>query len=204
MRLPVILVQNPPAAGHAVADALVASLIGFPGLDLTLVERFDSISVDSTDWMTLSAITVPAAVLDWRPAEELMSALNSIDFPGYRCAHRLDPDPPTSTTPHRRRLFLFDLNQHRDATSIVAELERLRDSLSVKTVSIGGLSAPGSATKASTSSTVAPTANAAAGTEPNAANATGHRKAISPINLGHDPSDDSLDQLLDQLDDLDV
>ncbi|MCC9602376.1 hypothetical protein LOC67_17640 [Stieleria sp. JC731] len=204
MRLPVILVQNPPAAGSAVAEALVASLIGYPGLDLTLVDRFDSLGPESTDRMTLAGITVPAAVLDWRLPEELIETLRSIDFDGYRCAHRLDPEANDQSITHRRRLFLFDLQQHRDAEVIVNELDRLRQSLSVKTVSLGGIGGPGRRTETSSevSSAVATESTSVGAVErrPDSESSTAHPR----INLGSDPSDDTLDELLDQLDDLDV
>lgn len=137
MRLPVILVQNPPAAGAALAEALVGNLIGRAGLDLTLVDRFDSLSENSTDRMTLDGITVPSAVLDWRSPEQTQDILTSISFHGVRTPHRLDPLVPSGSGESNRRLFLFDLTEHRDALSIVAELDRLRESLSVKTVSLG-------------------------------------------------------------------
>ncbi|MCD0462809.1 hypothetical protein [Roseiconus lacunae] len=200
MRLPVILVQNSPANGSAVAEALVASLIGHPGLDLTLVDRFDSLAPDSTDRMTLAGITVPAAVLDWRTPEELFTTLQGIEFQGYRCAHQLDPDPGPPDSAHRRRLFLFDLNDHRDAKQIVAELDRIRDSLSVKTVSLGGLAPPKPAPQNAGVEKAAPN-HPPANTVSSVSNS---KTKHPPITLNQDPTDDTLNELLDQLDDLDV
>ncbi|MCA9139128.1 MAG: hypothetical protein KDB00_20285 [Planctomycetales bacterium] len=213
MRLPVILVQNPPAAGAALAEALVGNLIGRAGLDLTLVDRFDSIADDSTDRMTLEGITVPSAILDWRSEEQILESLEAIGFTGVRCPHQLDsdhsPTPGTST----RRLFLFDLTKHQDATKIVSELDRLRGSLSVKTVSLGSLSPINGAKNAVTKGDQTPSdqpQNSASRTDSVASSAAdstavpGRSGAAAMTYLASPRSDKNLDDLIDQLDDLDV
>lgn len=202
MRLPVILVENPPAAGASLAESLVGNLIGRAGLDLTLVDRFDSLSENSTDRMTLDGITVPSAVLDWRSPEETQQVLASISFHGMRTPHRLDPLVPSGTGDSNRRLFLFDLTKHRDALSIVAELDRLRESLSVKTVALGSMVAPKSS-------------GGGRSVEP----ANRPPLDVLPMDVPHPSedapspgvavrgvvrSDENLSQLIDQLDELDI
>lgn len=204
MRLPVILVQNPPAAGATLAEDLVGNLIGRAGLDLTLVDRFDSLATDSTDRMTLEAITVPSAILDWRTEEQIFESLTTIGFAGVRCPHQLDlsgsseqgsPEQGTSN----RRLFLFDLSKHKDAAKIVSELDRLRESLSVKTVSLGSLSPINGSKKSETQGTRKPAPQAPANTSP-----TSRAGASTITPLASPRSDENLNDLIDQLDDLDV
>ncbi|QDV44186.1 hypothetical protein Enr13x_40480 [Stieleria neptunia] len=217
MRLPVILVQNPPASAAGLAESLVGNLIGRAGLDLTLVGRFDSLAGDSTDRMTLDGITVPSAILDWRSESEMMEVLATIEFHGSRCPHQLDPGGPFAPGKSSRRLFLFDLTKHQDVHTIVAELDRLRASLSVKTVSLGGLGSVGSAT-------VKPAANRDTGNRDTGNRDTGNRdtgnrddeatvrpvpvtavpRQPTPVAPASPRSDENLDSLIDQLDNLDV
>lgn len=198
MRLPVILIQNPPASGVALAEQLVGNLIGRPGLDLTLIDRLDSLGLESTDRMTLEGITVPSAVLDWRDESNLYDALNAIEFTGYRCAHQMDPTPPPEQRSSSRRLFLFNLKQHTDPIAIMNELNRLKDSLAVKTISIGGL-APQTQRSPEQQNT---TANPPISTPPSA------RPTAPPVDTappqGETRSDDNLNALIDHLDELDV
>lgn len=199
MRLPIILVQNPPASGAELADALVGNLIGRAGLDLTLVNQFESLKPDSTDRMTLEGITVPAAVLDWRTTSELKSVLDKIGFYGRHCPHKLDRATANENAPpdgSQRRLFLFDLNVSTDPMAIVAELERLRESLSVKTVSLGGLSSPGAHSRSKPQRADENVSTTPATNEPAIAN--------ERTTQAETTSDEGLDALLDQLDELDV
>ena len=206
MRLPVILVQNPPASGAALAEALVGNLIGRAGLDLTLVDRFDALAADSTDRMTLEAITVPSAILDWQSESEMLSSLSAIGFLGTRCAHQLDSAAPagqfapTGQGRSNRRLFLFDLNRHRDAAKIIAELDRLRSSLSIKTFSLGAIAPPGDAS----APLVQPRDAVNPGDSIAATAATPARVTSTASMIGLTRSDENLDALIDQLDDLDV
>lgn len=198
MRLPVILVQNPPAAGATLAENLVGNLIGRAGLDLTLVDRFDSLAADSTDRMTLEAITVPSAILDWRSEDEILKSLAAIDFHGSRCPHLLDPIAQPSPGATTRRLFLFDLTKHRDVKKIITELDRLRESLSVKTFSLGSVGGgnrnDAGSRRGETMSVVNPVPMPAKPNKPAPA---------VPV-LGATRTDENLDALIDQLDDLDV
>ncbi|MCO8120923.1 hypothetical protein NHH03_04175 [Stieleria sp. TO1_6] len=202
MRLPVILVQNPPAAGAALAEALVGYLIGRAGLDLTLVDRFDAISADSTDRLTLDGISVPSAILDWRSADDMLSVLSGIEFHGVRAPHQLDPDHEGGRTAGSgvRRLFLFDLTRHTDAAKITAELVRLKDSLAVKTVSLGGLTPPRSPQPQRTKPVPTPTPLVSpVGSTP----AVSDAQAKPPTAVGT-RSDQNLDDLINRLDELDV
>ena len=202
MRLPVILVQNPPAAGAALAEALVGNLIGRAGLDLTLVDRFDSLSPESTDRMTLDAITVPSAILDWKSPPEMLATLEAIEFHGVRCPHRLDPAESTERGNSSRRLFLFDLTKHTDALKIVAELDRLKESLAVKTFTLGS-----NGTTPRPSGPPTPRDG-----ESDSKTVSGDSPVDSPVGKpepvaatpGIARSDQNLDALIDQLDDLDV
>lgn len=197
MRLPVILVQNPPASAAGLAESLVGNLIGRAGLDLTLVGRFDSLADDSTDRMTLDSITVPSVVLDWRSEPEILDVLAAIDFHGSRCPHQLDPDGPFAPGQSPRRLFLFDLTKHKDVQKIVAELDRLRASLSVKTVSLGALGSAGSAA-------IKPAANKDAEATARPITVTAAPRQPAPVAAVSPRSDENLDSLIDQLDELDV
>ena len=213
MRLPVILVQNAPPGESAYAEALVGNLIGRAGLDLTLVEPFERIGENSTDRMTLEGITVPSAVLDWQSAEDMFECLARIGMPGTRSPHQLDrcASPVSGASP--RRLFLFDLTVHRSAEAIVTELDRIRQSLAVKTVTLGGLpvATPTQAvlekqpSKSNTSPSAVAQRNppASLSNAPISASAQGAIEPTQPP-VGTLRSDENLDALIDQLDDLDV
>ncbi len=197
MRLPVILVQNPPASAAGLAESLVGDLIGRAGLDLTLVARFDSLADDSTDRMTLDGITVPSAVLDWRSESEMLDVLAAIEFHGSRCPHQLDPGGPFAPGQSPRRLFLFDLTRHKDVQKIIAELDRLRASLSVKTVSLGAVGSAGSAA-------IKPAANKGGEATARPVPVTAAPRHPAPVAAASPRSDENLDNLIDQLDELDV
>lgn len=205
MRLPVILVQNAPPGEAAYAEALVGNLIGRAGLDLTLVDPFERIGEDSTDRMTLEGITVPSAVLDWQSAEDMFKCLARIGMPGTRSPHQLDrcASPVPGDSP--RRLFLFDLTVHRSAEEIVAELDRIRQSLAVKTVTLGGLPAAKSTQAVLEKQPATSNAPATAAQTPVPISAPG-QEAIDPSKppVGTLRSDENLDALIDRLDDLDV
>jgi hypothetical protein len=214
MRLPVILVQNPPASGVGLADDLVGNLIGKPGLDLTLVDRLDAIAADSTDHLTLEGITVPSAVLDWRSPEEMIQQLASIGFHGRRCPHQLDAEVRDEPSQHVRRLFLFDLTVHTHADAIIAELSRLRESLSVKIVSLGASLSPGPSRGQASAAAMPPASASDPGGEA-AASRSSKQTAGPPPKPSTDAetanvrpmidrtSDEELDGLIDQLDELD-
>ncbi|MEO1527232.1 MAG: hypothetical protein AAFX06_17465 [Planctomycetota bacterium] len=199
MRLPVILNQQAPASGQSLAEDLVGELIGRPGLDLTLVDRFSLIRPDSSDQLTLDAITVPSAVLDWQSEDDIHAALQAVGFNGVRCAHELDAQAPAYTPgAGARRLFLFDLRKVGSAKQVLAELSRLRESLSVKTISLGGLSAGQRSTpekpkaKQEVPKQVVPDAKPLS------------QPAPSSIAQPNKQGGDDLDDLIDQLDDMDV
>ena len=207
MRLPVILVQNPPASGAALAEALVGNLIGRAGLDLTLVDRFESLSADSTDRMTLDGITVPSAVLDWRSETEILSSLATIEFHGIRSPHQLDSAPPTDAqAASKRRLFLFDLTKHRNAKKIIAELDRLRESLSVKTFSLDSIGVTSPRLSSQRPSSQPPATQPLPGSTDKDLAASQHPLASSHAAPapGTVRSDENLDALIDHLDELDV
>jgi len=217
MRLAVILVQQAPAGAAGLAESLVGNLIGRPGLDLTLVNRFDGIADDSTDRMTLESVGGHAAVLDWHSPVEIARQLEAIGFEGQRWPHPLDPiDPSAESVRQReppRKLFLFDLNAFADPNRILAELTRLRESLSVRTVSLDtalrGKSIGTSPSPANDRRTGNPTLPREQ-SETAEANDAGVNLQSDPVR--HRPRGDSvpettdrhLDALIDQLDDLDV
>ncbi|MEO1614925.1 MAG: hypothetical protein AAFV88_03690 [Planctomycetota bacterium] len=199
MRLPVVMPQSAPAKSAAVAEALIGSLIGRPGLDLTLVDRLDAIEMGSTDQMTLEGITVPVAVLNWESTGATWASLERINFHGTRTPHRLDPDADGGGS-SSRRLFLFDLVAVEKAAvdSVIAELDRLRESLSVRTFSLdsmAGAKVTPNASKPVTGQRVPPKSSP---------------PSLAPVSRSGPPStaseseDAKLDDLIDQLDDLDV
>lgn len=192
MRLPVILVQHAPAGGQSLAEALVGELIGRAGLDLTLVDRFESIREDSSDRLTLDSIQGDAAVLDWRSPADIMEGIGKIGFEGTRQAHQLDSDVKESGPRQSRRLFLFDLRGSVDAKVIVSELVRLRESLGVKTFSLAGLAGPPRKTAPDTPAKMVPTSPPPR--EPD----------LPKEPTTQAPSGDALDRLIDHLDELDV
>ena len=194
MRLTVILIQPPPPEGVSLAEELVGELIGRPGLDLTLVGRLESLEKSSTDQLTLDSISGPAAVLDWQPASELFESLSKINFLGLPTPHQLAPETPAATGGSNRQIFLFDLNQLRDARAILGELQRLRESLGVKTFSLGSLQPAKQETAVSPSEKPLDSVHAEQRSEPEPiARAAAIRS-----------DEDALDDLIDRLDELDV
>lgn len=138
VRLSVVMVQSTPPTPNAerVAEAVVGELIGLSGIDLTLVEPLDRLGATSTDHLTLSSLSGDIAVLDWQTPEQTATAFSRLGIEGERAPHPNDvavPAPP----PMQRKLYLFDLNVFDDAKVVLAALQQLNASRSVRTFSLG-------------------------------------------------------------------
>tara|TARA_R110002049_G_scaffold2750_4_gene21881 strand:- start:21913 stop:22689 length:777 start_codon:yes stop_codon:yes gene_type:complete len=140
-RLNVIMIESAPAAGAArrLAESVVGELIGLPGMDLTLVESLDKLTEGSTDKLTLDSISGDVCVLDWQPPPAIESSLHSVGFLGRRSPHAHDPDMDVSPQDQgsQRRIYAFDLNRFTEAAQLCEALAALRQTLQVRTFSLG-------------------------------------------------------------------
>jgi hypothetical protein len=144
VRLSVVMVHSPPpsAVAQRKAEQIVGELIGRPGIDLTLVGPLRSLTVNSTDRLTLESLTGDVAVLDWSSPIEIAQSLASIGFTGHRAPHRDDPDAPRERPDRSRRIYAFDLSSFRDATSAIDSLEKLKAEREVRTFSLSPTTKP--------------------------------------------------------------
>lgn len=145
-RLPIIMVQTrpPTAAAQQRAEQIVGELIGINGIDLTLVDPLPSLAENSTDWLTLSAVSGDVAVLDWKSQDQLLSELANVGFQGQRSLHEHDRDAPPAAA-GSRRIYAFDLTRFGSAADLISALERLLSSRQVRTFSLGLVATPGTA-----------------------------------------------------------
>ncbi|GAA4466261.1 hypothetical protein [Novipirellula rosea] len=246
VRLTVVIVQSPPTldlqsadhsdpastqsqAGRGVAgcsvDAVLGEMLGLPEIDLTLVNRLETISISSTDHLTLESITGDMVVLDWQTASQTCQAMRSLGMDAVRGPHPDDPDAVVDPAIRSRRVYAFDLRQFADAKTLRESILRLHASKQVKTFSLSlgssnaavtpprvASSLPRSAKGASSEKGASPEKDASPqkGASPKkegmAENHDGNANP-SPRPLtraaNHSISSEHLDALVDQLDDFD-
>lgn len=199
-RLAIILVHRAGASDAGmgsgsldkVTEQLVGNLLGKPGIDVTLVAPLDEIAAGSTDALTLESITSDVAVLTRHAHEQTMAQLESLGFRGGRVRHLGDPDAPAGVA-SGRRIYTFDLNQPWDIGQWIEALERLRKVKAVKTFGIMPPGKSDSPTRVPSSQPASPRHSAPVVLPP----------SPNP-SVGSSPSDEHLDDLLDQLDDSDI
>ncbi|TWT91312.1 hypothetical protein [Stieleria varia] len=220
VRLNVVMVQSPPPLPGAsvIAETLVGELIGRPGIDLILVERLDRITESSTDHLTLHSLQGDVAVLDWSSAAEQQTALAQIGIPLRVAPHSLASDSPEpdsnrsvpATVNGSRRLYGFDLSTVQNADRVIKALLELQQTRSVKTFSLGNIpviqkTAPQKTSDATANTSPASSKISAATTQSPHSPSNRKSNANHPTSTSRPSNDDeSLDRLLDELDELDV
>ena len=137
VRLNVIMNHSPPPAGmpQQLGESIIGELIGRPGVDLTLVGPFSSLSQGSTDRLRLESLSGDVAVLDWQSPAEIVAALATIGFFGARTPHPGDPDPPP-VNPPTRRIYAFDLRRYGRAEAVCGHLAELLAGRQTRTFSL--------------------------------------------------------------------
>ena len=207
IRLTVVMIQTPPptVAAQTLGEGVLGELIGRPGIDMTLIGGLDRQVEDSTDRLTIEALTGDVAVLDWQPAETIASAMRAAGIDGQRWPHPGDPDAPLPTAAAAgRRIYALDLNRFDTAEAVCDAVKALLASRQTRTFT---LEMPGGAKLRRTPATKPPVppqpAQATKDRRPNAAPPT----VSSPPPQAASPSDSAagvdLDRLVDQLDELD-
>ena len=143
VRLNVIMNHSPPPAGsdQQFGESIIGELIGRPGVDLTLVGQFASLSEGSTDRLRLESIAGDVAVLDWQSPAEIVASLAAIGFSGARTPHPGDPDPP-AVNPPTRRIYAFDLRRYGRAETVCTQLGELLAGRQTRTFSLGLVTPP--------------------------------------------------------------
>ena len=198
-RLNVILVSRASLAkSAALTEAIVGNLVGRPGIDLVLVAPLSEITEDSTDRLTLLAMTSAVAVLTWTPAPETISDLHQIGFDGWRCPHAGDPHPDNSgnASESERSIYAVDLQNIVSAEDLADQLDRLRKAQSIQTFAINGNS---HAPRVATRGALNPSPPAIANKPPALTPPPNAEMSTKPVD-----SDETLDDLIDRLDQFDV
>ncbi|GAA5509909.1 hypothetical protein [Novipirellula caenicola] len=239
VRLTVVIVQSPPTpdlqssvnsgasngdsqrdggqasgiAGCSV-DEVLGELLGLPEIDLTLVNRLESVSIASTDHLTLQSITGDVVVLDWQTASQTCQSLQAIGVDAVRWPHPDDPDAVGDPTQRSRRVYAFDLRRFAEAKKLRESILRLHASKQVKTFSLS-LGAPSAARPQSPVSSqpqtapslppstqpIRPKPEGDANNEPSD-NANSQTPPLDR-SLRRSVTSEQLDSLVDQLDDFD-
>ncbi|EMI16686.1 hypothetical protein RMSM_06383 [Rhodopirellula maiorica SM1] len=195
-------------------DAVLGELLGLPEIDLTLVNRLESVSIASTDHLTLESISGDVVVLDWQTASQTTQALQAIGIDAVRWPHPDDPDAVADPTQRSRRIYAFDLRQFADAKRLRESVLRLHASKQVKTFSLSlgtsspavtpqSTSAPQRTTEPQTPSSLPPlSGDVSPGKRTEAAGADDKVGSVTP-SVTRPATSDRLDSLVDQLDDFD-
>ena len=213
VRLTVVFIQSPPSPNSVPSessnhqrgtgcsvDAVLGELLGLPEIDLTLVNRLESISIPSTDHLTLESITGDMVVLDWQSPDQTCQSLRTLDIEGIRWPHPDDLDVVVDSTQRLRRIYTFDLRLFPNAKKLRESISRLHAAKQVKTFS---LSAGGSSVLPISPMASSPHAFGKKGKGDIPPNLDLTAPSASPrIDASADTSD-PLDDLVDQLDDFD-
>ncbi|WP_372716256.1 hypothetical protein [Novipirellula sp.] len=246
VRLSVVIVQSPPtldlqSADHSApasmrphdsggvagcsVDAVLGEMLGLPEIDLTVVNRLETISISSTDHLTLESITGDMVVLDWQTASQTCQTLRSLGLDAVRGPHPDDPDAVVDPALRSRRVYAFDLRQFADAKTLRESILRLHANKQVKTFSLSLGSSNAAANPPQTTGTREVSGKRQETSPlPGAPNGASSEKGASPKKGGGDENDggnvsppprpltraanhavtsEHLDALVDQLDDFD-
>jgi len=145
VRLNVLLVQSSRMSGlqSGINADVVFQLMGVPGIDLSIVNSLNPTEIAETDRLLLSSFQNDLAVLDWRDADDSLSALAILGVSGARAPHQLDPNS-AAVQPGKRRIYVVDLRNGDSPAAVVNAMKDLLDQRRVVAVplSIGGLSKP--------------------------------------------------------------
>jgi hypothetical protein len=145
VRLNVLLVQSPRMSGlqSGINADVVFQLMGVPGIDLSIVNSLNPTEIAETDRLLLSSLQNDLAVLDWRDADNSLSALAILGVSGMRAPHQLDPNT-SAVQLGKRRIYLVDLRSGDSPAAVVNAMKDLLDQRRVVAVplSIGGLPKP--------------------------------------------------------------
>jgi hypothetical protein len=213
-RLSVLMIQSKPPNFNAqrLADEVVGSLIGAPGLDLMLIEPPASLTATATDRLTLETLTGDVAVLDWEDPEQTIQGLTAVNFSGQRTPHPHDRDAPQAVSA-ARSVFAFDLRRFVTARELLTALHELNSRRQVRTFGIGVVpvaaqapvsviprspSASAEATELAKATAVTPVSVTAKG--PVESIGVGDSTSLATSTPGRAAKRLDLDDLLDQLD----
>ncbi len=200
VRLNVIMVHAPAgvAAAQRLTEAVVGELIGFAGIDLTLIDRIAQVDPTSTDYLTLDSLSGDVAVLAWGPVAESVRSLSELGFDGSRARHAHDRTAPDAGA--SRHIYGYDLSEFDSPQQVCAALSDLLAARQVRTYSLAGLISerPLSVTEKNADNSRQPAAKTSESSAPRHLGDTSPDPAPAGGSPGKPPLD--LDKLVDQLD----
>lgn len=207
-----VLVLRPPGNGskaHHQFDDVIGQLLGRPGLDVTLLERLPGPDDSTTERLALESLGGHIACLAWADANAMTIELAAAGKPMSRRPHQHDADAASTNGAASGsaggRMFYFDMRRPGANVSIFDDLQELLRTLQTPMFRIG--SEPKLLkTKPNTQPTTALGAPVRPESAPRAAAPPAAPIALprpAPERVAED-SEDDLDRLVDELDDLDL
>ncbi|WP_153557885.1 hypothetical protein [Roseimaritima sediminicola] len=200
VRLPVLLSQSPDGSSRQQQrqTETVMGLLGVAGLDVSLIGPLGRDTLSDTDRLVLESQERDFALVSALPPEQAIDVLTSLGISGRRAAHRLDPqaDPGTG-----RKIFCLDWSAAGTGDALLRALEQIL--AEQQTVTIPLQLAPPQRAAATGSATTGSDSQPAARRRPEARPAAA--EVAPPSRPGSaSASDDSLDALVQDLNDLDL
>lgn len=192
------------SAMHHQFDDVIGQLLGRPGLDLTLLERLPGPDEASTERLALESLGGHIACLAWADPGVTVGELTVAGKPMTRRAHMSDPTPNDDNLPDDListpgRMFYFDMRKSGSNQTILNDLQGLLKRLQTPMFQIGGPTALAPRDKPKT---------------PMVSNADSPPRSrdISPALIAPQApqasaepmSDQHLDRLVDELDEMDL
>lgn len=204
-----VLVLRPPGNGskaHQQFDDVIGQLLGRPGLDVTLLERLPQPGDSTTERLALESLGGHIACLAWSDAETLVGELAAAGKPMQRRVHQYDSggmsSEDLSRAPAAGRMFYFDMRRVDANVSIFDDLQALLKTLQTPMFQIGAMKTPPPNSKRSVSP-VPPTSSTTPA-QPIAAPSPLPSPTPVPVPAAPIESEEDLDRLVDELDDLDL
>ena len=207
-----VLVLRPPGNGskaHHQFDDVIGQLLGRPGLDVTLLERLPGSDDSTTERLALESLGGHIACLAWADADAMTIELAAAGKPMSRRPHQNDADAAITNGAASGgaggRMFYFDMRRPGANVSIFDDLQELLRTLQTPMFQIGSVP-----TLLKTQPNTQPTRALGARVRPESAPRAAAPPA-APIALPRpapervaEDSEDDLDRLVDELDDLDL
>lgn len=192
-----VLILKPSPEFQGRFENIVGELLGRPGLDVVMLERIPAADEGATESLALEGLSPPIACLTWHEFDKVQHDLAAAGYPLSRCRHADDPAGESSNA-NQAAAYFFDLRPASVHDSILDKLRTLRDRLNVTTFSLQGL-APPPRKPVVAQADVSPKRDA----ESNDVTHNNVTKADSTASPQPSP-ERSLEQLVDELDELDL
>ena len=199
IKIPVVVSQSSNGSPDRkdLEESLVTKLMVEEVADVRIISSLEGVQPDSTDVLMLEQLSNDFALLAWQSADKCVAQLSAIGIKGRRAAHRGDPEAPNA---QGRRIYVIDLSQWNRIEEVVEILSGCSTDRATQTVQIGMM--PAKSALAKPAGKPIPQIPITTRDEPvNVA-------SVQPIHPDKDELSDrqeeSLESLVDQLDDLDL